>query len=351
MEINKKPKPILTVAIPTYNRPQSLKKILSQLYKEKNQTFQIVVSDDSSVGDIASVVKEYQRIMPNLAYYRNESDHGYSRNILRLYELAETPYIWFLSDDEEVLPGATSKILEALNKYKPVVALFNHITVDPYERKLIDGVPKDTLFSNSKQLIDYTPFMRACFLSILVVEKRLSIDLVRKIRDENNIFTQLSLSILLLSDKFKLCEIAVPIVSRTSNFESGEFFKFFFTDMLDAVFVVKHKFDNDKFISLRKKEIFSAFQLYLSQKIGLFKCNGSPRIDTIKKIIQYYGIYSIVILLFPILYYLIPAAFLKFFYRFKLSRIYSNKRTRSIYNKNLNRVIKTKYTSGFSSYR
>ena len=351
MEINRKSKPILTVAIPTYNRPWSLKKILDQLHKEKNQTFQIVVSDDSSVDDIASVVKKYQGSMNNLDYYRNESDHGYSSNILRLYELAKTPYIWFLSDDDQVLPGAIDKILEALNKYKPVVALFNHINIDPYERKLIDGVPKDILYNNSKQLIDYTPFMRTCFLSILVVEKRLSLDLVRKIHDENNIFTQLSLSILLLSDKFKLCEIATPIVFRTSNFESGEFFKFFFTDMLDAVFIIKHKFDNDKFIKWGKKEILNAFQLYLSQKIGLFKCNGSPRIDTIKKIIQYYGVYSSVILLFPILYYLAPASLLKFFYRFKLSRIYSDKRTRSIYNKNLNRVMKTKSTSGFSLYR
>ena len=75
MEIYKKSKPILTVAIPTYNRPWSLKKILDQLHKEKNQTFQIVVSDDSSVDDIASVVKKYQGSMNNLDYYRNESDH------------------------------------------------------------------------------------------------------------------------------------------------------------------------------------------------------------------------------------------------------------------------------------
>ncbi len=351
MEINKKSKPILTVAIPTYNRPQSLKKILDQLYKEKNQAFQIVVSDDSSIDDIESVVKKYQGSMNNLDYYRSKSDHGYSRNILRLYELAKTRYIWFLSDDEEVLQGAIDKILEALNNYKPVVALFNHINIDPYERKLIDGVPKDILYNNPKQLIDYTPFMRTCFISILVVEKRLSMDLVRKIHDENNIFTQLSLSVLLLSDKFKLCEIATPIVFRTSNFESGEFFKFFFTDWLDAVFIIKHKFDNDKFMSWGKKEILNSFQLYLSQKIGLFKCNGTPRIDTIKKIIRYYGIYSSVILLFPILYYLVPTSLLKFFYRFKLSRIYSDKRARSIYNKNLNRAIKIKSTSGFSTYR
>ncbi|MEK7572833.1 MAG: glycosyltransferase family 2 protein [Patescibacteria group bacterium] len=328
-----------------------LRKFLTNCTKKKNQTFQIIVSDDSSGDDIASVVKKYQSSMNNLDYYRNESGHGFSRNILRLYKLSKTPYIWFLSDDEEVLPGAIDKILEALNKYEPVVALFNHIDIDPYGRKLTNGVPKDILYNNSKQLTDYTPFMRTCFLSNLVVEKRLSLDLVRKIHDENNIFTQLSLSILLLSDKFKLCEIATPIVSRTSNFESGEFFKFFFTDMLDAVFIIKHNFDNDKFIGWGKKEIFNAFQLYLSQKIGLFKCNGNPRIDTIKKIIRYYGIYSSFILLFPVLYYLVPASLLKFFYRFKLSRIYSDKHTRSIYNKNLNRVMKTKYTSGFSRYR
>lgn len=351
MELNNKSKPILTVAIPTYNRPQSLKKILRQLHKEKNQAFQIVVSDDSFLDDVEGVVRKHQGRMSNLYYHKNESGHGYSKNILRLYELAKTRYIWFLSDDEEVLPGAIDGILEALNKYQPVVALFNHINIDPYERRLIDGVPKDILYNNPKHLIDYTPIMRICFISILVVEKRLPMDLVRKIHDDNNIFTQLSLSVLLLSDKFKLCEIATPIIFRNNNFESGEFFKFFFTDWLDAVTIVKHKFHSDKFIKWGKKEILNSFQLYLSQKIGLFKCNGSPKIATVKKIIRYYGIYSIIILLFPILYYIVPTVLLKFFYRLKLSRIYSDKRARSIYNKNLNRAMKIKSTSGFSTYR
>lgn len=344
-------KPLLTVAIPTYNRPKTLERALVQLSKEKNQAFRILISDDSSRDDIANVVKKYQGSLNNLDYYRNNTDPGYSRNILRIYELTKTPYVWFLSDDEQVLPGAIEIILKALNKYRPVVALFNHISIDPYERKLVDGVQKDTLYTDTNQLSDYTPFMRTCFLSIIVVEKRLSLNLVKKIHDENNIFTQLSLAVLLLSNKFKLCEIATPIVFRNVNFESGEFFKFFFTDWLDAVFMVKHKFDKDKFINWGKREIPSALRLYLSQKIGLFKCNGRPSIYTIRKIMKYYGVYSIFIVFIPLLYYLVPAALLKSFYRFKLSRMYSDKRADRIYNNNLNRVLRVKATSGFIHYK
>ncbi len=344
-------KPLLTVAIPTYNRSNTLKKVLNQLSKEKNQSFQIIVSDDSSSDDTEIMVKKYQKSLQNLSYHKNEVNLGHSGNILKLYDLAKTRYIWFLSDDEIVLPGAIEKIIKSITKYKPVVAFFNHVGIDSYQREFVYGAGKDKVYKKVSQLKDYGVILRACFISVLLIEKRLPIAIVKRAFQRKNIFSQLSLSIMLLNDKFKLCEFATPVVFRNSTYESGEFFKFLFTDFLDAAFFVNSKLEKKEFVKCGRKELLSNLQLFLSQKIGLYKYNDRPSLSTIKKIIKYYGIYSPLILLFPVIYFLIPAAILKFMYRNRLIRMHGRKIGLNIYKNNLNRVFKIKPTSGFVRYR
>lgn len=342
---------LLTVAIPTYNRAVSLEKTLQLLKKENSELFEIIVSDNNSIDNTRSIVNKYKKSMPNLTYNRNDFNLGYSGNILRLYELTRTRYIWFLSDDEEVLPGAIDKIVDSLNKYKATVTLFNHIRIDPYNRKLVDGVKKDVIYASINDLKDYSPVLRSCFISIVVIEKNLNNKSVRRIYDKDNVYFQLSLVILLLNSKFKFCEIATPIVFRNTTYESGEFYKFIITDWLDAIFIVKSKFKRSLFIDWANKEIPNAFQLYLSQKIGMYKYNGRPKLKTVKKIIYYYRFSSLLIAFFPLLYYLVPTSLLRFLYKNKLKRIYNDSRAFKIYNLNLNRVYKNKINSGFVEYR
>lgn len=343
--------PLLTVAIPTYNRSDSLEKIICQLSREKNQSFRILISDDNSSDNTTAMVKKYQKSMPNLFYVKNETNLGYSGNVCRIYELVKTRYLWFLSDDETVLPGAVDKIEEALVKYEPVVAVFNHIWIDPYGRKLVAGVSKDIIYDDINKLTDYQPLMRTVFLSTLVVEKRSPVDIIKQTDYKNNIFFQITLSLFLLSDKFKFCVVASPIVNRNTCYESGEFFKFYLTDNLKAISIIDHKFDNKKFISWSKSHIFTALQVYLSQKLGLFKYKGQPTKETVKTIIKYYGASSIFVFFFPILYYLIPTFLIKFLYAVQLFRIYGYKKGLEIYHKNLNRAIKNKRKTGFANYR
>lgn len=349
MDIEKAP--LLTIAIPTYNRSDSLEQIICQLSKEKNQSFRILISDDNSSDNTTVMVKKYQKIMSNLFYAKNKTNLGFSGNIIRIYELVKTQYLWFLSDDETVLAGAIDKILQALIKYQPVVALFNHIWTDPYGRKLVYGVKKDSVYDDINKFTNYQLLMKTAFLSVLVVEKRLPLNILEKTDYKNNIFFQVTLSLFLLSNKFRFCEIASSIVNRNTCYKCGEFFKFFFIDNLEAVFLVNHKFDNKKFISLSKNQILPNLQLYLSQKLGLFKFYNAPTKETIKRIIKYYGFASILILFFPILYYLIPTFLLKFYYAIQLFRIYGYKQGIAVYNRNLNRALKNKNLTGFITYR
>lgn len=342
----KKSKSLLTVGIPTYNRSKTLEKIILQLQKEK-QPFDILVSDNNSSDNTQALVRKYQKTMHNLRYNRNEINLGFSGNILKLYELAKTRYIWFLADDDEVLPGAIDKIIQSLNKYKPVVALFNHLKVDPYGKKYEEGVNKDVLYNGINELPDYGSIIRTVFLSIIVVEKRLPFSVIKKIYNKDNVFFQITLSLYLLSNKFKFCEIASAIVFRNQSYKTGEFFKFILVDNLAAMCSFKHKFNNNIIISFYKKQIIKALKLYLSQKLGLFKFYGNPSWQTIKRIIQYYGFTSIFILSFPIIYFLVPKFIIQFIYKVQLIRIYGKSKGLVVYSQNLNRVLNFKTISAY----
>ena len=341
--------PFLTVAIPTHNRVQTLKKVLDQLSREKNQAFTIQVCDNASSDETEKVVRNLQKNMNNLKYHRNERNLGSWGNLFNLYKLANTRYVWFLSDDEEVIPGAIDAILFSLNKYQPAVALFNHIKIDPYGRRLTDGISKDTFFDDISKLEDYGKLLRAGFLSIIVLEKRILPDVVKEQYVKNNYYFQMTLVLLILSDKFKFCEIASPVVFRNTGYVSGDFFKFIITDLLESVFIVDSYFDNKKFIESAKKQIPKALMLYLSQKLGLFKFHNRLSIVTVKRIFRYYGLSSFLILSFPIVSYLIPGFMLKFVYKVRLQRIHGKKKGIMIYKQNLNRSSRFNRSSGHLS--
>jgi len=202
--------PLLTIAIPTYNRSKTLEKIINQLRKEKEESFVILISDDASPdnGRTEAMVRKYQKIMSNLIYHKNKTNSGFSGNVCKLYELAQTRYVWFFCDDDTVLPGAVNSILQALVKYEPVVAVFNCTWINPWGEELSAGPKKDIIYDDINELTDYQSLMRITFLSAVVVEKRLPIEPLKRTAYKDNIFFQITLSLFLLSDKFKYCEIA-----------------------------------------------------------------------------------------------------------------------------------------------
>ncbi len=344
--------PLLTVSIPTYKRPRELENTIKILQKEKNQDFTLLISDDSADDETEKMVCKYAKSMKNLVYSKNKQNLGFSGNVLKLYETSKTRYVWFLCDDDTVIPGAIDKIIDAIKKYKFVIGIFNCTWYDVFGRKNVAGVKKDIVYSDIKSLSDYQPLMRTTFLSILVMQKVKSCESLKLTDYKNNIFPQLTLSLLLLSEKFRLCEIATTILHRNVGYKYGEFFKFNLIDHIKAAYVIDHKFDNKRFIEWsKKKNVLRSFQLYLSQKIGLFKYNGSPTKETKNLIRKYYGFYSVFIPLFVVIYYCAPTPLLKFLYFTMLSKIHGSKKASSIYKNNINRAFRDIRKTGFTTYR
>jgi glycosyltransferase involved in cell wall biosynthesis len=116
MRVTKDARPLLTIAIPTYNRSAFLRQLLDSLAEQvrNDPRVELVVSDNASTDETASLIEERQRLGVRLTYLRNAQNLGPDANFLQCFESASGKYVWIIGDDDLVLPGAVEHVLEYL---------------------------------------------------------------------------------------------------------------------------------------------------------------------------------------------------------------------------------------------
>lgn len=106
-------KPLLTIAIPTYNRASCLRELLSALADQLTDEprVELMISDNASPDETPSVVEEFVAHGLRVRYLRNAENIGPDANFLQCFEQARGKYVWLFSDDDLLIPGALAKIL------------------------------------------------------------------------------------------------------------------------------------------------------------------------------------------------------------------------------------------------
>ncbi len=119
-------KPLLTIAIPTYNRKDKLKLCLQYILEqsEGRDDIEILVSDNCSSDGTEELMKTIAEKNPKINYCRNSENIGPDRNFLNCYEKATGDYILLLGDDDMLLPGGIERIISSIEK-KPVAVFLN----------------------------------------------------------------------------------------------------------------------------------------------------------------------------------------------------------------------------------
>lgn len=106
--------PLITIAIPTFNRLDTLRETLDELARQEgfyDEDVEIVISDNASPIDPTPMLREFEgRHGRPLVLHRNDSNEGIDGNIHRVGELATGRYILFMSDDDVLLPGSLRRL-------------------------------------------------------------------------------------------------------------------------------------------------------------------------------------------------------------------------------------------------
>ena len=108
--------PILTIAIPTYNRSAFLKRSLQYLYEQKNDlaNVELIISDNASADNTSEVVAGFQSLGLNIRYIRNPENKGADLNIAQCYTSATGKYVLTLGDDDFFVANSIGKIIKLL---------------------------------------------------------------------------------------------------------------------------------------------------------------------------------------------------------------------------------------------
>jgi glycosyltransferase involved in cell wall biosynthesis len=107
----------LTIAIPTYNRPEQLTRTLRKLIPQLTTRCRLLIVDNSSeppvIDTLSPLLAEYDN--PLVRVVRNKTNIGGNANILRCMELCDTAWLWTMGDDDRVLDDAVEKVLEGID--------------------------------------------------------------------------------------------------------------------------------------------------------------------------------------------------------------------------------------------
>ena len=107
---------ILSICIPTYNRPKQLPNCLHSIYlakKNSNLNFEVCVSDNGSNYDVTKVVKTYENKL-SIRLNKNKVNLGYQLNLLKVISIAKGEYVWAIGDDDLLVPDSLKKIEKLL---------------------------------------------------------------------------------------------------------------------------------------------------------------------------------------------------------------------------------------------
>lgn len=116
---------ILTICIPTYNRPSSLEKLLDDLLSQDLSRTTILIADDSTNNEVFTLINTKFCNNDNIRYEKNLKNLGFNLNIANLYKLSSTKYIWYLCDDETIFNDSISNIIKVIDLYSPSIAVMN----------------------------------------------------------------------------------------------------------------------------------------------------------------------------------------------------------------------------------
>jgi abequosyltransferase len=113
---------ILTIAIPTFNRADSLSLLLRTLardLRDLEDQIDIIISDNASSDNTFKTIEEFQAVWPMAKVLLSSINRGPEENFCQCIDRISTKYFWILGDDDLPKLGAIEKILHLLRNESP----------------------------------------------------------------------------------------------------------------------------------------------------------------------------------------------------------------------------------------
>ena len=110
----------ISICILSYNRPETLLRLLRTIDTKRTDEIELVICEDSSPRqqEIRQVVTDFATQQPYpVLYSENQNNLGYDGTFCELVKQANGTWLVFMGDDDEFVPGAFDKVLDFLDHH------------------------------------------------------------------------------------------------------------------------------------------------------------------------------------------------------------------------------------------
>src|SRR6185369_9922770 len=119
--------PLLTIAIPTYNRVKLLEETLLSVIPQVTSQVEVLVCSNASQDGTDELMGGYCSRYPFIRYLKSEVNRGIDANIHKCTEEAAGEFVHLLSDDDLLLPGTVADLFVKIETYPEADFFFLNI--------------------------------------------------------------------------------------------------------------------------------------------------------------------------------------------------------------------------------
>lgn len=218
--------PKISIGIPTYNGARritaALESILSQLDHVLGDVVEIVISDNASADETESIVLSYiQRFPCKVFYYKNEVNIGYDRNVNSVFHRANGDFVWLLSDDDSLKPGALLKVLGIISSFSDLKLIqINFQSYDSSLKQLIHEIkmPENIYCDNPTEFLEKSEGRYGQVSSLIFNRQSWNVANVESVYGSNYVHIYGLLRVLLMGHSYICKEPLVNVRLGSKNF-------------------------------------------------------------------------------------------------------------------------------------
>ena len=171
---------LITIAIPTYNRLQSLKDCLSYLTPQVENYLEyvdLIISNNCSTDGTREYLEKLVEDKKYIRVYNKEENIGPDGNFISIFDLCDSKYVHILSDDDYLIEGSLDKIISILKdndlsflflNYSMFYNKFNPENINKYYKHIKED---GGIITDDKKLFIEKVKLEFTFLSSLVYNK------------------------------------------------------------------------------------------------------------------------------------------------------------------------------------
>ncbi|MBH8565024.1 glycosyltransferase family 2 protein [Nostoc sp. CENA67] len=122
LEYNQFNEPLVSVVIPTYNRPEYLKQAIASAIQQTYQNIEIIVSDNCSPENPQPIIESFND--KRIRFWRQQQNIGMLANQMHAFKMAQGKYVASLHDDDMWNEDFLAKLVPPLEENPELILAF-----------------------------------------------------------------------------------------------------------------------------------------------------------------------------------------------------------------------------------